>query len=873
MNRADEILNEIQKAESKKLRGKLKIFFGMCAGVGKTYAMLVQARELVNAGRNVLVGYAETHGRTETAELLSGLKVLPRKSMLYNNIKLEEFDLERTLELHPEFVLVDELAHTNVPDSKHEKRYQDVLELLDNGINVFTTVNVQHIESRSKTVEQITGVPVRETVPDSVIELADDIEVIDLPIEELLKRMSEGKVYVPEKAALASKNFFKEGNLISLREMALRLTAEKVEGDLVDYMSEKNIPGPWKAGDRILVAVGSSPFSAELIRRARRIAYNLKSKWFAVYVRTGNNMDEETEKSIEKNLRLAKELGAEVITTADTDLVSGLLDMARRNNVAQIIIGKPAKYGILNYFKKDNYIDRLISESGDIDIFIVRPERVTRKDVKKSKSVRAAKSNAKEYAYVMTSILLVSLICWPFKEYMGYQTVGLLLLFNLIILPFFVGRGPIIAGAILNSVIWNYFFIPPLFTFEIAKFHDVMTLVLNFVVALTGGFLTTKIKIQKELVRFREKNNLASLDFTKDLAVAKSRYEAIQITLSHIDKNIGCQASFFGSDLKAVASSRANIELSEKERSIAQWSMDSNKQAGKFSANLPESICRFLPVSISEKKIGVIGLYLTDKLSIESENLVGSFITQMCGIYEKELSRELLQKVELSKESDRLYDTLIDSISHEFRTPIAVISGASSVLFEDKIAENPELVGELANEIYFATKRMDSLVENLLNINRLEAGKLTINGKMNSINDLISETADNLKPNKGNRKIDLQLDAKNTNFMFDYGFVGQAIYNILQNACFYTPDGSVIEIKTEFDNESCKITISDNGPGVPEEQLPKLFDKFYRVKGTKSGGTGLGLSISKGFITAHKGTIRVLLNKPSGLIFEIIFPL
>ena len=649
----DDILDRLKKQEQKKSRGKLKIFFGMCAGVGKTYSMLLHAKELNKSNFKVLVGYIETHGRHETAELLSGFDIIPREKIVYKGIEFEEFDLEKTLELKPDLVLVDELAHTNIPGTKHNKRYQDILDLLENGINVFTTVNVQHIESRSKTVEQITGVVIQETVPDSIIDLADDIELIDLPIEELLTRLNDGKVYLPDKAKLASHNFFKTGNLISLREMALRLTAEKVENDLVDYMSEKNIDGPWKAGDKILVAVGSSPFSAELIKWTRRIAYSLKSKWLAVYVRTNTVDNDRNNSQLEKNLHLAKELGAEVITTSNLDLVDGLLEIAKKNNVSQIIIGKPAKYNILNYIRKDNYIDRLIHESGNIDIYIVRPNKVKSTDVKKARIFKL-QSGSKDYLYSILSIFLLSALCFPFREYLGYQTVGLILLLNLIILPFYVGRGPLIIGAILNSIIWDFFFIPPIFTFDIGKLHDVMTLILNFVVALSSGFLSTKIRKQQELVKLREKNTIALLDFTKDLAESKTKYDVIQTTMNHITKNIDVNAIFFNSELLPITSSRNIQYLSEKDLSIAKWSLENNKIAGKFSDNLPESVCQFIPVTKNEIKIGVLGLYLTSKLSIESENLINNYITQMIGIYEKEESREMIQKNGIRKRISKI---------------------------------------------------------------------------------------------------------------------------------------------------------------------------------------------------------------------------
>lgn len=872
MKTPDEILKEIEWAERKQGRGKLKIFFGMCAGVGKTYSMLKQAKELQNLGRNILVGYIETHGREETVELLNGFEIIPRKKISYKGIELEEFDLEKTLELKPDVVLVDELAHSNVPGTKHSKRYQDVIELLDNGINVFTTINVQHIESRSKTVEQITGISIQETVPDSIIELADDIEVIDLPVEELLKRLEEGKVYLPDKALLASHNFFKTGNLISLREMALRLTAEKVEGDLIDYMSAKNIEGPWKAADTLLVAVGASPFSAELIRWTRRVAYSLKSKWFAVYVRTNTVDDERFNHQLEKNLRLAKELGAEVITTANTDMVDGLIEIARKNNVSQIIIGKPAKYNILNYLKKDNYIDRLIIESGNIDIYIVRPNKIKSYDVKKT-LIKPIKIKPKDYLITTTSIVLLSAICFPLKEYLGYQTVGLILLLNLIILPFFVGRGAVFFGAVMNSIIWNYFFIPPLFTFEVGKLHDAMTLLLNFVVAISSGFLSTKIRKQKDLVKIREKNNFALLDFTKDLAKAKTKHEVILTTLKHIDSNIDANVAFYNYELQYIASTREIHQLTLKEKTIAQWCLENNKIAGKFTDNLPESICQYIPITKGEEQIGVLGLYLSSKLSIETENLVNTYITQMVGIYEKEESREMIQKMELEKESQKLYDTLMDSISHEFRTPIAIISGAASTLFDEKVIENKEIVSDLAQEIYSASKRMDILVENLLDINRLESGKLKLNLDTYPLNEVVIEVYSQLKNNFGKRVVKLDLDRSNPMIIIDFGFIRQALFNILFNTCLYTPETSTIIISTEMLQDKYIIKIQDNGSGVPDEELPKLFGKFYRVPNTKTGGTGLGLSIAKGFIEAHKGKIYAMKNEPSGLIFVIELPI
>ncbi len=871
MKTPEEILENINKNEVKKSRGKLKIFFGMCAGVGKTYSMLLHAKELLKNGNNVLVGYIETHGRKETSALLEGLNILPRKKLTYKGFEFEEFDLEKALTLKPDYILVDELAHTNIPGSIHSKRYQDVQQLLENGINVLTTINIQHIESRSKTVEQITGVPIQETVPDSIIELANDIEVIDIPVEELLKRLEEGKVYVPDKAKLASQNFFKTGNIISLREMALRFTAEKVEGDLVDYMSERNIVGPWKAGDKLMVAVGSSPFSAELIRWTRRMAYALKSQWYAVYIKTNIQESDKSISQLEKNLRLAKELGAEVITSTDTDLVEGLLQIARRHNVTQIIIGKPAKYNFLNFIKRDNYVDRLIQESGEIDIYIVRPQQVNKK-VKKHKIVNFT-SPLREYLISATSVVVLSLICFPFREYIGYQSVGLILLFNLLIMPFYVGKGAILFSALLNALIWNFFFIPPIFTFEIGKLHDVLTLLLNLVIAITSGLFATRIRKQQRLVQQREKSTVALLNFTKELSNIKSKYDAISTTLKHIDLNFKVNAIFIDENAEHQISSRDLFSFEPKEISIAKWSLEQNAIAGKFTNNLPDAIGQYFPVITNRKKIGIICLLLNQKLSIEEENLINNIITQLAGVYENEETAEQMKQILIETESKKLYDTLLDSISHEFRTPIAVISGSATSLLENNITDKPELVRNFADEIYLASKRLNILVENLLDITRLESGKLKLNKDFYNINEVIAEALIQLKDVRQNHKLIMDLKAINPTSMIDYGFISQALFNILHNAFIYTQEGTTITIKSEILDKNIKISISDNGEGLDKESINRLFEKFYRPPGTKAGGTGLGLSIAKGFIEANGGTVSVRSNEPNGLIFDIVLPL
>lgn len=872
MKTPDDILEGIQSIERKKTQGKLKIFFGMCAGVGKTYSMLQHGKDLLNNGKNIIIGYVETHGREETVKLVDGFAILPRLIVNYKGIEFEEFDLESVLELKPEFVIVDELAHSNIQGLKHSKRYQDVLELLDNGINVLTTLNVQHIESRSKTVEQITGIPIHETVPDSVIEIAENIELIDLPIEELLQRLSEGKVYVPDKAKIAFQNFFKAGNLISLREMALRLTAEKVESDLIYYKREKNIDEAWKANDKLMVAVGSSPFSAELISWTRRMAYTLKTQWYAVYVKTNIKISDSETEQLEKNLRLAKELGAEVITSADTDLVDGLLQIAKRYNVSQIIIGKPAKYSIMNYIKQDNYIDRLIQQSGDIHVYIVRPGQVKSIQVKKQRTFTFT-TTLKEYLLSALSVIVLSLICFPLMDYLGYQSIGLILLLNLLLMPFYAGRGAILTSAILNSIIWNFFFIPPLFTFEIGKLHDALTVLLNLAIAITSGLLITRIRKEKALVQIRERHTLALLNYTKELSNCSSKHDAISAALKHIDLNFSVNSTFFDENAEPQQSSGDLPHFEDKEIAIVKWTLDNNRISGKYTNNLPNSKGQFFPIVSKKSKIGVICLLLIRKLSIEEENLINNIIEQLISVYEKEEAEEKVKQLLVDAESKKLYDTLLDSISHEFRTPIAVISGSATSLLEDNIMDKPELVRNFADEIYLASKRLNILVENLLDITRLESGKIKLNKDIFYINEVISEALLQLQEVKDNHKVILKLNATNPSIKIDYGFISQSIFNILHNAFTYTPDGTTVTITSEINDNNIKISIADNGDGLSQESMDRLFEKFFRPPGTKAGGTGLGLSIAKGFIEAHNGSISVRGNEPNGLIFDVVLPL
>ncbi len=488
----DALLAAINKAEARQQRGHLKIFFGMAAGVGKTYAMLEAALQRQADGVEVVIGYVETHGRAETEAMLVGLPQVARQQLEYRGAQFEEMDLDAILTRHPPLVLVDELAHTNIPGARHPKRYQDVLELLDAGIDVYTTINVQHLESRADTVRQITGITVRETVPDSILELADEIELVDLAPEELQKRLAEGKVYLGEQAEAAAQHFFRTGNLTALREMALRLTAERVDHQLQDYMQLKQIAGPWKSGERLMVAISPSPLSERLVRWTRRMAYNLEASWLAVYVETPQTLSADQQAQLARNLDLARELGGEVITTAGEDVISALLRVARQRNVTQVVVGKPVRARLRETLTGGSLVNRLIRLSGSIDVYVVTGDE-TETSGQPIATRPVLHSNLRQYVAAVLVVAGVTGLNLLATHFINYRAVALVYLFAVLLIGLFVGRGPVLVAAALSAMLWNFLFIPPQLTITISAFDDVLMFGMYFIAALATGQLTARL--------------------------------------------------------------------------------------------------------------------------------------------------------------------------------------------------------------------------------------------------------------------------------------------------------------------------------------------------------------------------------------------
>ncbi len=867
----DALLAAIQKEEIRQQRGKLKIFFGMAAGVGKTYAMLEAARQQLAAGQAVAVGYAETHGRAETEALLAGLPLIPRQKLEYRGHVFEEMDLDTILARRPGLALVDELAHTNVPGTRHRKRYQDVIELLEAGINVYTTLNVQHLESRADTVRQITGVTVHETVPDSMLELANEIELIDLPPEALLQRLVEGKVYVPDQAEMAAQKFFRLGNLTALREMALRFTAEHVDQKLQDYMQVKHIAGPWKSGERLMVAVGPSPFSERLIRWTRRMAYNLEAPWLAVYVEGAQPLSTEAQTQLDRNLNLARELGAELVMTTGQKVSEVLIRVARQRNVTQIVVGKSLHHSVQEWFH-GSLVDQVIRQSGPIDIYVVTAEKGENRP-KPFWMWPRLETGAGQYLLALLTVIGVTLLNLLLLPLVSYQAIGFIFLFTVLVLAVLVGRGPISMAAAVSALLWDFLFIPPRFTFVISNMADMMMFGSYFGVALITGNLAARLREQERAVRRREKYTDTLYALTRDIARAAGLTEILNAAIHHLGQ-------LFEVDVAILLTAKGQLPLqvkpgstfipTEKELSVAAWVFDHRQPAGRFTDTLSAAEAQYLPLLVPSGIVGVIGLRRARPLAQDA--LLSTCLKQVALAIERKFLDEAAAQNKMLTESEKLYKTLLNSISHELRTPITAITGAAGSLLDPRVTQ-PEMRLALTQEIQEAGVRLNRLVENLLDMTRLESGMIKLNRDWGDVNDLIGVALKQLKPKLAYHELIVDVAPDLPLAQFDFVLMEQVLHNLLDNAITYTPAGTRLRLTARVEGTELVISVADRGPGLPPESIGHIFDKFYRVSGSVAGGIGLGLSISRGLVEAHGGTLSVENRAHGGARFIIRLPL
>jgi two-component system, OmpR family, sensor histidine kinase KdpD len=870
----DELLASLKLEEEKRKRGKLKIFFGMCAGVGKTYTMLETAQAEKLKGIDIIIGYVETHNRKETADLVEGFEVIPRKIYQYKSTNVQEMDLDAIVARNPKIVLVDELAHTNAPGSRHAKRFQDVLEILDSGINVYTTVNVQHLESRSDTVAQITGIIVRETIPDEIFENADEIEVIDLTPDELLQRLSDGKVYTPERSKEAIESFFRKGNITALREMALRIVADRVDRQLHEYMQLKRIKGPWKSGLHLLVAVSHTQQSGKLLRWAKNLSYTMGADLQAVYVETSYKPDSKESDQLNKNINLARQLGIKFRFITHSDMVKAIVDFAQKENITHIIIGKPRVRNVLTLLRLGNFVNRLIRYSGNIDVYILGSDTKSTEKFKEKVSLPSFTSNIRQYLTASMIVILTAISCFLIKEFIGYQVVSFVLLFVVSTLAFFIGTGPVLLSATLSALIWDFFFIPPPYTLHVDKPEDMLMLIMFFIIALLSGVLTSRIKRQERKIRVREERTNALYQLTRELSTATGIEEVITIAKNDIRKYFSLKCRIMlkndSNKLEYQVHDDPDFLLSGNDMSVALWTFQHSTKAGKHTDTLPSGNCTFYPLKGNQMNLGVIAIQQKEVFTQGEEQFWEAFISQISGKFEREYLRNMAKQAFFLNESDKLYKTLFNSISHELRIPVTTIMGASDTLLSSQ--HTADITIELAQEIFKASKRLNRLIENLLNMSRLESGRITPRLDWCDIHDLINKVIESLTDELKPFNLHVVIPDEMPLVKIDFGLMEQVLYNLIYNATQYASTSSNLRVKTFYDKGLMTLQVMDRGPGFPAKEISQIFNKFYRVEGSKAGGTGLGLSIAKGFTEAHKGTITVENRQNGGAKFTIKIP-
>lgn len=875
----DDLLGGIKKLEEKSSRGHLRVFFGMCPGVGKTYSMLRAAKERLHEGVDIVVGVVETHGRSETAQMLEGFEQIPRKNIQYRDTKLQEMDIDAILIRKPKLVLIDELAHSNAPGSRHNKRYQDVEEILSYGIDIYTTLNVQHIESRSDLVYQITGVAVQEKVPDSILELADQIELIDISPEVLLRRLSEGKVYLGERAEKAAENFFKIENIIALRELALRFTAEKVDEQLRSQMVMKQISNVWNTNERLLVAISHSPYSARLIRAARRMAYSLEAPWITLYVDTGEELSEDDQKRLRKNLNLAKELGAEIIHTRDRSIVIALKRVAHEKNVTQIVIGRPDKRFIRDFLAQGTILEQLVQETSEIDIHVIRQERKS-KFKRFQLHIPRLKTGFFPYWYVLWFLIAVSFGSYALLPWVGYRAIGFIFLLAVLFLGSIAAFGPILFAAGFSALTWNYFFIPPQFTFTIKEPEDVMNFFALFVVAFVSGYLASRIKKQEMDLSERAHRSSVLYEFSRQLAEAKSIQEIANRASEGIAQVFNFDSVVLMKKAPGLLSDKpANFSsktVEAKEFAVATWSLQNRKRAGWGTETLSSSRCLSVPL---EGRSGMIGILLlwprkVAQLSLEQENLLETFASNLAIGLERELFEIKAKDAEVLESSERLHQALLSSVSHELRTPLTAIIGNATALKDKKTSEDATGRVILVNDLIDSTERLNRVVENLLDMTRISSGALKVRNELFDLSDFVDSTLQRTTSILKKHRLDRQGSTEEMLIKGDDRLLEHVLINLLANAVVYSPQGSTIQVTLEKTDSEATFSVIDEGPGINEDELERIFERFYRVAGTPSGGTGLGLSIAKSLVEAQRGKIFASNRQDrTGCIFRVSLPL
>jgi two-component system sensor histidine kinase KdpD len=878
--------DDLLKVAQREARGRLKIFLGSAPGVGKTYEMLLTAQDRRRKGVDVVVGVVETHGRRETEQLLAGLEVIPRRRITYRGLVLQEMDLDAVLARRPTLVLVDELAHTNAPGARHPKRYLDVEEMLASGIHVYTTLNIQHVESLNDVVARITRIRVRETVPDGILDSADDIEVIDIAPDDLIQRLKEGKVYVPKTAQRALDHYFAPGNLTALRELALRRTAQRVDEQLLSHMRTHAIRGPWAAGERVAVCISESERCAALVRQAKRLADTLHAPWTALYVETARTRrltDIERDR-IADCQRLAERLGGEAISVPGQDIAEGILRFALENNVTQIVIGKSNR---ARWFEMlhGSVVHDLVRQAGNISVHVTSGDATDGGEAVAPKTVRTRqppkRADLTAYAVTAGAVAAALGLGLLMRPLIGIENVDLIFLIVVIFIAGRYGLWPSIAASIGSVLAYNFFFLPPLHTFTITNPAHVVALLFFLSAALVASNLAGRVRDQSVAARVRARTSEALYAFSRKVAGVATLDDLLWAASFQIASMLKLNVVILvpeDDQLLVRVGYPPEDQLDGADLAAAYWSWKHNRAAGRGAETLPGTKRLFMPIRTGRGPVGVIGLDREQPgplFTPDERRLLDALLDQTAVAIERVRLAQEIDDARVLAETERLRSALLTSISHDLATPLASILGAATSLQSYGALYDPEARRELVDTILEEGERLHRFVRNLLDMTRLESGAIELSREIIDFGEAIGAALERSGRMLIQHRVELDIEPDLPMLDLDPMLLEQVLVNLLDNAAKYTPPGSTVTLNARRQAGSIVLQVQDEGPGIDEAELKKIFTKFYRSQSAdrKPPGTGLGLAVCRGFVEALGGSITAgNRSDRSGAVFTLTFP-
>ncbi|MGA2343197.1 MAG: sensor histidine kinase KdpD [Steroidobacteraceae bacterium] len=882
----DELLADVQRAEARARRGRLRIFFGASAGVGKTYSMLEAARAARASGTDIVVGYVEPHGRVETERLLEGLEQLPFLQVHYRGIMRREFDLDAALKRAAAIVLVDELAHSNLaegePLPRHAKRWQDVEELLDAGISVWTTLNVQHLESLNDVVAGITGIRQQETLPDRVFDEADEVELIDLPPDDLLARLREGKVYVASQVSKATEGFFRKPNLLALRELALRRTADRVDAAALEFASQAPSSRPWLARDRFLIAVTPDGQAEQLVRIGKRFADALDAEWLVVSVETPQLLklsESERNRRIDV-LRLAESLGAETVTIDGASAADALLEYARLRNVTRIVIGEAKRTGWRAWLRRSTTTELVRRGRGfDISVIARREARVpSRRDVVRSGSPEIHWERYWAALAISACCTAVAALMYP---YFALTNLAMVYLLGATVAALRLGRGPASFAAVANVVALDFCFVPPRFTFAVSNLEYLLTFAVMLVLALVIANLVANVRAQTRVAGARERRTSLLYAMSRELAATRSFDNLARVAVRHVAETFSGRAAVLLPDaqehLELVRGIDALVSLEEADLSVAQWVFDHGRPAGLGTDTLPAARAQYLPLIGTQRTLGVIAVQPAQRRRLllpEQRHLLETFAGQIALAIERGRQAEEAESARVAVETESLRNTLLASISFDLRTPVAAIVAASHALSDARTQPDAETRALLARSIEATAQEISELISNVLDLMSFQFGEVHLQRGWQNVETLVDTALARLEGRLAAHPVEVALPANLPQVNVDSGLVARVLVNLLENAIKHTPPGTRITISAGIEDGAVRVVVDDNGPGLPPGPPERLFAKFQRgdTETGGPGGAGLGLAICKAIIDAHGGYIAAMQRPGGGARFVFTLP-